>query len=463
MDVVQTHVAGLDVHTKTVVVCCRTPDLTGQPQQQTRTFTTMTGDLLALVDWLTQMNITHVAMESTGEFWKPISNLLEPSFTVLVVNAQHSKNVPGRKTDVTDAQWIAQLLPHGLLRGSFIPPVPQRDLRDLTRQRTTLVRERAAVVNRLQNVLAWANLKLAGVASNVVGVSARAMLEAIVDGETDATVLANLAQRRLRQKQADLERALEGRVRDHHRFLIAEHLAHLGYLDDAIARYDQRIATYLADAPSAAGSGTGASAVSTEPAVPDASPTPGDSADSQEPPHSGGMDGTAAITRETAVALLDTIPGVARTTAEVILAEIGTDMTRFPSAGHLARWARVCPGNHESAGNRQHGATGHGNTWLKSALVQAAHAAVRVKDRYLAAVYRRLVVRRGRKKAMMAVAHRMVIAIYHMRSKGEPYRDQGVTALDADRRERLVHRLRHRIETLGSTVNVEPGATMTSG
>jgi transposase len=275
MDLVYTHVAGLDVHTKTVVVCCRTPDLTGQPQQQTRTFTTMTGDLLTLVDWLTQMNITHVAMESTGEFWKPISNLLEPSFTVLVVNAQHIKHVPGRKTDGTDAQWIAQLLQHGLLRGSFIPPLPQRDLRDLTRQRTTLVRERAAVVNRLQKVLEWANLKLAGVASNVVGVSARAMLEAIVDGETDATVLANMAQRRLRQKQADLERALDGRVRDHHRFLIAEHLAHLAYLEDAIARYDQRIVTYLADAPSAAGSGTGASAASTEPVVPDASPTTG--------------------------------------------------------------------------------------------------------------------------------------------------------------------------------------------
>lgn len=463
MDLVYTHVAGLDVHTKTVVVCCRTPDLTGQPQQQTRTFTTMTGDLLTLVDWLTQMNITHVAMESTGEFWKPISNLLEPSFTVLVVNAQHIKHVPGRKTDGTDAQWIAQLLQHGLLRGSFIPPLPQRDLRDLTRQRTTLVRERAAVVNRLQKVLEWANLKLAGVASNVVGVSARAMLEAIVDGETDATVLANMAQRRLRQKQADLERALDGRVRDHHRFLIAEHLAHLAYLEDAIARYDQRIVTYLADAPSAAGSGTGASAASTEPVVPDASPTTGASPAEQETPHSDGMDGTVPITRETAVELLDTIPGVARTTAEVILAEIGTDMTRFPSAGHLARWARVCPGNHESAGKRRHGATGHGNTWLKSALVQAAHAAVRVKASYLAAVYRRLVVRRGRKKAIMAVAHRMVIAIYHMRSKGEPYRDQGVTALDADRRERLVHRLRHRIETLGYTVNVEPGATMTSG
>lgn len=445
MDQVYTHVAGMDVHKKSVVVCVITPDATGHPQQETRTFSTMTGDLLCMVDWLTTQEITHVALEGTGEFWKPIYNLLEGTCTVLVVNAQHIKNVPGRKTDVQDAQWIAQLLQHGLLRGSFIPPLPQRDLRDLTRQRTTLVRDRAAVVNRLQKVLEWANLKLSGVASNVVGVSARAMLEALVAGETDPAVLADLAQGRLRQKRAALEQALHGRVREHHCFMIAEHLAQIDYLEEMIARYDERIAWLLAaplpsDAPPA------------EPPTPGAHA--GDAPDAAAAPES-----SAGLSYAQAVALLDTIPGVGRVTAEVILAEIGLDMTRFPSAKHLARWARVCPGNHESAGKRQHGRTGRGNTWLKSTLLQAAHAAVRVKESYLAGVYRRLVHRRGAKKALLAVAHRIVLAIYHMLSKGEPYREQGKTMQDEERHERLVHRLRHRLESLGYTVQMEPAAS----
>src|ERR687894_399413 len=245
MDLLYPRCAGIDVHKKTVVVCCRIVTPTGTVSQETRTFSTMTADLLALSDWLTSLEITHVALESTGEFWKPLYNLLEGSFVLLVVNAQHMHNVPGRKTDVKDAEWIADLLAHGLLRGSFIPPEPQRDLRDLTRQRTILVRERAEVVQRLQKVLEWANIKLASVATDVAGRSARAMLEAIVDGQSDVTALAELARGRMRSKRTELERALAGRVRDHHRFLIAKHLIHIDFLDEHLADFDAQILAHI--------------------------------------------------------------------------------------------------------------------------------------------------------------------------------------------------------------------------
>ena len=245
MEITYTHAAGLDVHKKTVVACCFTPGPTGKPQQEIRTFGTMTQDLLALVDWLTTKGITHVAMESTGEFWKPVYNLLEGSFTVLVVNAQHIKTVPGRKSDVKDAEWIADLLRYGLLRASFILPLPQRDLRDLTRQRTNLVQDRARVVNQLQKVLEWANITLSSVVSDIMGVSARAMLAEIVGGECDQGVLAELAQGKLRAKQAELERALEGHVRPHHRFLLAQHLSHIDFLEGQIAAFDRQIATSI--------------------------------------------------------------------------------------------------------------------------------------------------------------------------------------------------------------------------
>ena len=245
MDILYSTCAGIDVHKQSAVVCCRTTTPDGTLTTETRTFSTMTADLLALADWLMSKDVRHVAMESTGEFWKPLYNLLEGTFVILVVNVQPMHNVPGRKTDVKDAEWIAELLAHGLLRGSFIPPEPQRDLRDLTRQRTTLVRERAAVVQRLQTVLAWANLKLASVATDVVGVSARAMLGAIIDGQSDVTALAELARGRMRSKRAELERALEGRVRDHHRFLIAKHLIHIDFLDEQIADFDAQIAAHI--------------------------------------------------------------------------------------------------------------------------------------------------------------------------------------------------------------------------
>jgi transposase len=310
------------------------PDAGGEPCSETRSFSTMTAGLLALSDWLSSQGITHVAMESTGEFWKPVYNLLEGNFEILVVNAQHMKNVPGRKTDVLDAEWIAQLLRHGLLRGSLIPPLPQRDLRDLTRARTNLVRERATVVNRLQKVLEWANLKLASVVTDVTGVSARAMLSALAQGETDAQALADLAKGRLRSKRQELQSALVGRVRVHHCFLIVNHLTHIDFLDEQIALFDNQIAQHLqAHSPP-----------KPDPPAPKTTPQKGELASSPtqitDPP---------SLSWQEAVTLLDTIPGVGRTSAEMLRAEIGSDMSRFPSAAHLARWARLCPGNHESA------------------------------------------------------------------------------------------------------------------
>lgn len=433
MDVMFPACAGLDVHKKTVVACCVTPQAGREPQRETRTFATMTDDLLALSDWLTRKGVTHVAMESTGEFWKPVYNLLEGSFTVLVVNAAHIKNVPGRKTDVGDAAWIADLLRHGLVRGSFIPPLAQRDLRDLTRQRTNLVQERAQVVNHLQKVLEWANLKLAAVATDVTGVSARAMLAAIVQGETDPTILAELAQGRLRAKRATLERALRGRVRPHHQFLLAQHLTHLDFLEDQIAGFDERIRTHLA----------GALGPPTEPA-----PLPGVAAPESPRPPTGPLDGPQAV------ALLDTIPGVGEQVAQVIVAEIGTDMTRFGNSRSLARWARLAPGNNESAGKRLSGRIGHGNRALRSALVQAAHAAVKVKDCYLAQVYHRLVGRRGVKRAIIAVAHRILHAAFHILADREPYQDYSPPPRPV--RTPNVQDLTHRIELLGYKVILEP-------
>ena len=443
MELLYTHVAGLDVHKKTVVVCCRIAGPNGQPRRETRTFSTMTADLLALSAWLTSLEITHVVMESTGEFWKPLYNLLEASFIVLVVNAQHVKQVPGRKTDVKDAEWLAELLAHGLLRGSFIPPLPQRDLRDLTRQRTNLVRERATVVNRLHKVLEWANLKLTSVATNIVGVSARAMLEAIVDGQGDAAALAELAQGRMRSKRKALEQALTGRVRDHHRFLIAKHLIHIDFLDEQIAEYDEQILEHIA-------------AQSPTPTPVDApSPTvgPGRSISAAVP-----SDEVVPLSWEEAVSIWDDIPGIGRRVAEQLVAEIGTDMSRFPSAAHLASWARIAPGNNQSAGKNHSGKTGHGNQWLRSALIQAAHAAVKVKESYLAAFYHRLVGRRGKKKAIVAVAHKILTIAYTLLQKRERYQEPGATYWDERRKDQLVHRMRNRIERLGYTVQLEPVA-----
>jgi transposase len=319
MEIIARCCCGPDVHKKSVVACLRVVDAAGRLHKEVRTFGTMTADLLALAEWLTAAECSQVAMESTGVYWRPVFNLLHDRCEVLVVNAQHIKAVPGRKTDVKDAEWIAELLQYGLLRGSFIPPQPQRELRDLTRHRTTLVQERARVINRLQKVLEDANIKLAAVAANILGVSARAMLQALLAGTTDPTRLADLARGKLQDKRSQLEQALRGLVRPHHRFLLTELLSHIDDLDAAIERVSEAIAPRL-------------------------------------------QNDTDSL------AWLDSIPGVSRRTAEILLAEVGADLHRFPTAQHLASWAGVCPGSHESAGKRLTGRTRKGSPWLRQAL-----------------------------------------------------------------------------------------------
>ena len=400
---------GLDVHKKTVVACLRRAGADGQRRREVRTFATMTDDLLALADWLRGAGCTHVAMESTGVYWKPVSNILEGQFEVMVVNAAHIKAVPGRKTDCQDAEWIADLLQHGLVRPSFIPDRPQRELRDLTRTRTALIDERSAAVNRLQKVLEDANIKVAGVATDVMGVSGRAIVEAILRGTTDPATLAELAKGRLRAKRAELERALRGRVGAHHRLLLTTHLAHVDFLDEEVARLSAEIAERLRPV-------------------------------------------------EDEVQRLDTIPGVDRRTAEVLVAELGTDLDRFPSAAHLASWAGMCPGNHESAGKRRGGRTRKGSKWLRRALVEAACGAARTKQPGRAALaghYRRLVARRGRQKAVVAVGHRLLIIVYHVLRHGQSYQEPTPTDLD-QRRRRTRDRAIHQLRQLGYDVAVTP-------
>ena len=409
MDVIHERCCGLDIHKKTVVACLLIPGGDGPPVKAIRTFSTMTDDLLALADWLGAAGCTQVAMESTGVYWKPIWNVLESQCTLLLVNAQHVKRVPGRKTDVADAEWLADLLRHGLLRSSFVPDRAQRELRALTRYRTSLVQERAAEVNRLQKTLEGANIKLAGVASNIMGVSARQMLAALIAGEADTRVLAGLAQGRLRDKRAELERALAGRVGDHQRYLLARQLAHIDFLDEAIADVSAEIAERL------------------HPFVAD-------------------------------LERVMTIPGVGPRTAEILLAEIGPDVARFPSAGHLASWAGMCPGTDESAGKRRAGTTRKGNPALRAALVEAARAASHTKGTYLAAQYGRLAARRGAKRAAVAVGHSILVSVYHILTDDQGYHDLGGTYFDARDRQAVERRLVRRLEELGHKVTLEPAA-----
>jgi len=406
MEVVYTHCAGLDVHKKTVVAAMIMPGSEGGLLKETRTFGTMTADLLELSDWLLSGSVTHVAMESTGEYWKPVYNILENNFELLLINAQHIKAVPGRKTDVNDAEWIADLLRHGLLRASFVPPLGQRELRELTRYRSTFVRERATLVNRLQKVLESANIKLASVATDVMGVSGRAMLEAIITGQATPDEMAALAKGRMREKRAELAKALSGRVKPHHRFVLTELLCQIDNLDEALEHFNAQIEEYCRPF-------------------------------------------------EQAVTLLDTIPGVARETAEIIVAEIGVDMSRFPSANHLAAWAGVAPGNYESAGKRKSGRMRQGNKILKTALNQAAHAAAHTKDTYLAAQAHHLAGRRGKKRAIMAVAHSILVIAYHLIQRQEPYRELGGNYFDERRPEATAKRLVKRLERLGYQVALQ--------
>lgn len=448
MQIIYTHCAGLDVHKKTVVVCCRIVQADGTRTTHVRTFATTTAQLLSLIDFLLSLSITHVAMESTGEFWKPLYNLLEGSFEVLVVNAQHIKQVPGRKTDVKDAEWIAELLAHGLLRASFVPPAPQRALRDLSGQRTHLVQQRARVVNQLHKVLEWANIKLTSVVTDVRGVSARAMLEALVAGQTDVSLLADLAQGRLRSKRLELEEALRGTLQPHQAFMIAQHLTHIDFLEEQITAFDAQIEIMIqTSGRPEGGSGVGEKQASQRPAASEAA--------EGEPSASGGAWAAART-------ICDAIVGSGPRIAETILAELGCDMSRFASAEHAASWAGLAPGQHESAGKRRAVRITKGNRYLKAALIQAAWAAIKVKESFLQAFYRRLAARRGKKKAIVAVAHKILVIIYTLLKSGQCYQERGATALSDQQKDHLLQRMQRRIEQLGYKVSLEPiaaGAT----
>jgi transposase len=409
MDILYERCCGLDIHKRTVVACLVVPGADGQPAKAVRSFGTMTDERLQLTDWLLAAGCTHVAMESTGVYWKPVWKLLEGQFTLLLVNARHVKAVPGRKTDAKDCEWLADLLRHGLLQGSFVPERPQRELRELTRYRTSLIRERSAEVNRLQKTLEGANIKLGDVTTDIMGLSSRQMLAALAGGETDAAAMAQLAQGRLRDKLPGLERALVGRVGSHQRFLLARQLAHIDFLDASIAEVSAEIAGRLRPC-------------------------------------------------EAKLERLATIPGVGRRTAELLVAEIGTDMSRFPTSGHLASWAGMCPGNDESAGKRRSGKTRKGNPWLRSTLIEAARAAGRTKGTYLAAQYHRLAARRGTKRAAVAVGHTILVIAYRLLSESDVYRELGGRYFDERDRHAVERRLVTRLEGLGYKVSLELAA-----
>jgi transposase len=405
MECVIERCCGLDVHKKTVAACVRV-----RGAQHVRTFGTTTAELLALRDWLQAHGVTHVAMESTGVYWKPIFYVLEDIATCVLANAGQIAQVPGRKTDVKDCVWIAQLLEHGLIRGSFVPPAPIRELRDLTRYRKSLIQERTRAANRLHKVLEDAGIKLASVATDILGVSGRAMLEALVQGTTDAEVLADLARGTLRKKLPALRQALCGRFRAHHGFLVAQILAHLDALDEGIDAVSAQIEVAI-----------------------------------------------APFTEE--VERLDTIPGVNRRTAEVIIAEIGVDMRVFPTAGHLASWAGLCPGNNESAGKHRPARTRKGDRWLRAALTEAALAAGPHSAKgAFAARYRRVMRHRGHKKAVIAVAHAMLVTAYHLLARQTAYQDPGADYYERRHADRVRHRAIQTLERQGYRVTLEPAA-----
>lgn len=406
MEIIHHCCCGIDVHAKTVVVC-----LIKNGKKQIRTYSTMTDDLLALSDWLGSEGCKQVAIESTGVYWKPVFNILEGVLEVVLVNARHVKAVPGRKTDVRDCEWLADLLRHGLLRASFIPPTPIRELRELTRHRHTLVRDQTAVSNRIIKLVESANIKLAQVASSALGVSGRAMLRALARGEQDTTKMADLARGPLREKQGQLRRALRGKLTRSQRFVLTELLDQLEQLEAAVARVSGEIHEQTEE--------------NSDPFVKDA------------------------------VRLLQTIPGVGEHVAEVIVSEIGTDMTRFPSDKHLSSWAGMCPGNNESAGKRKSGKTTKGSNYLRAALTQAGWAASHTKMTYLAAQNRKLARRIGKKKALVAVGHSILVIAYHILKNRASYHELGGDYFDRQNVESQRARYIKRLEALGLKVSVE--------
>jgi transposase len=409
MDTIYARVAGLDVHQKFVTVGVRCRLETGKLYAEVRTFGTMTRDLLALADYLEALGVTHVAMESTGVLWKPVWNILEGRFTLLLVNPRHVKQVPGRKSDVSDAEWIAQLLQCGLLQGSFVPRRELRELRDLTRIRAQLASEQTRVANRIHKVLEDANIKLGAVASDILGKSGRAMLWALNRGERDPDKLASLALGRLRAKIPELKLALEGHFSEHHRFMVEHLLGHLDELERRIDEISQRIAERL-----------------------------------------------PSILNDDRLRRLDAVAGVNRTTIENVIAEIGADMSQFPDEHHLSSWAGICPGNEESAGKRLRNRTTRKNRWLRRAITEAAWAAGRTKNSYLGAQYRRLAPRRGKKRALIAVGHSLLVIFYHMLKYEVEYKDLGVDYFDKREPERLRNYLVKRLQRLGYQVSLTP-------
>lgn len=409
MELLIARCAGLDVHQATVVATVRVPDDRGGRQSLTETFGTMTADLLALRDWLQAYGVTHVAMESTGVYWKPIYYVLEDGFTLLLINMQELKRVPGRKTDVRDSEWLAQLLECGLLKPSFVPPPAIRELRDLTRYRVQQVRDRSQEVNRLCKVLEDAGVKLTSVVTDVMGASGRAMVRALTEGTTDPVVLADLARGVLRQKLPALRRALHGRFRPHHAFLIEQIFAKIDFLDETLGRLTAEIDRRL-------------------------------------------------VPFEPMLAALDTIPGVDRIGAISIVAETGGEMSRFPTAGHLCSWGAMCPGQNESAGKRRSGKTRRGNRYLRRTLIQAALAASRKNGSALQARYHRVKRTRGHKKAVVAVGHQILEIAYYVMRDGVTYSELGADYFDRRHAERAVRRHIRQLEALGFHVTIEKAA-----
>jgi transposase len=407
MQVIHPRCAGLDVHQKTVVATIMLTQADGSVQKEPHTFLTMTPDLLALDDWLEKHQVTVVALESTGVYWRPVFNILEPARTIILVNARHMKAVPGRKTDMKDSEWIADLLRHGLLQASVIPPQPIREVRELTRYRKTLVQERANEINRLQKVLETAHVKLASVATDVLGASGRRMLTVLAEGEDDPTVLAELARGRLRAKLPQLRQALDGRIHDHHRILISRILAHIEFLDGSLHTLEREIEERLRPF-------------------------------------------------EEAVELLRSIPVLQETAIRTIVSELGTEMDRFPSEKHLASWAGVCPGNYESAGKRMSGKTTHGNVYLRAVLCEVAWVIAYTKGTYLSAYYHRIAHRRGKKRAILAVAHKLLIILYHVLKTKKPYTDLGEDSFEQIDHIRIQRRAIQRLEQLGYDVTLTP-------
>lgn len=403
MELLHSHAAGIDVHRKSLSVCVRHVGTDRRIRQEVRTFGTMTQELLTLRDWLEAEGVTHVAMEATGVLWKPVYNLLEDRVEVLLVNARHVKQVEGRKTDVKDCQWLAQLLSCGLLRPSFIPPKPQRELRDLTRMRSQLVGERTRVVNRIHKVLEDANIQLGAVASDILGMSGRQMIEALIAGEQDVETMAQMARRRMRAKLPQLRLALDGRVSEHHRFLLRMLLEQYDGIDKQVQRLTERIEK-------------------------------------------------VCVPFAPAIEKIVEIPGYDQTSAQNVVAEIGSDMSRFASDDHLCSWATICPGNHRSAGKQTSGRSVHGNHWLKAALCQSGWAAARMKGSYFGAQFHRLAGRRGKRRAVLAVAHSQLRVIYHLLNSGQSYKDLGADYFQKLNTRRVVRYHRKVLESLGYKV-----------